>query len=152
MLAATMLWQPAPWLVWNASPSSPIGLYAVGRPSAVRSGDVVIAWPPPKARRLASERRYLPAGVPLVKKVAAASGASVCARGPAIRIDGRQVAVRRRRDPRGRLLPSWSGCTRLGPGELFLLSADSPAAFDGRYFGITRPSEIIGSGILLWAR
>lgn len=151
-LAATILWPPSPLLLWNASASSPVGLYAVGDPAHVRAGDFAVAWPPPDAARLASRRHYLPAGVPLVKRVAATSGAAVCAFGPTLFVDGERAASRRSRDRTGRRLPSWSGCVRLRPGETFLLSPGSPDSFDGRYFGLTRQSELVGSARLLWSR
>lgn len=150
-LAATLAARPRPVLLWNASSSSPVGLYAIGSAGDLVPGDIAIAWPPQAARRLAAERHYLPAQVPLVKAVAATSGARVCAHGNRILIDARAVAVRRSRDRRGRALPSWSGCRRLRPGDLFLLAANRPDAFDGRYFGVTRGVDVIGKGWLLWA-
>jgi conjugative transfer signal peptidase TraF len=151
-LAATLLWKPAPVLHWNASPSSPLGLYWVRSAGALHAGDKVIAWPPRPARRLAARRHYLPAGVPLVKNVAAVSGARVCAAGPTILVNGQPTAIRRSRDRAGRPLPWWSGCRTLRRGELLLLSPGVREAFDGRYFGITRASEVIGEGDLLWHR
>lgn len=151
-LAGTLLWRPAPVLLWNASPSSPVGLYWVRHSLEPGIGDAAIAWPPPSARRLAARRQYLPAGVPLVKNVAAVSGSRVCAKGAAVFVNGRPAAVRRSRDRTGRGLPWWSGCRTLGKGELFLLAPRVPEAFDGRYFGITRASEVIGKGTLLWPR
>lgn len=151
-LVGTLICRPAPALLWNASPSSPVGLYAVGSPSRLKAGDTAIAWPPNAARRLAAERHYLPAGVPLVKRVAATAGARVCARGRRIFVDGRATAVRRSRDGAGRRLPWWSGCRHLRKGDLFLLAPDVPEAFDGRYFGVTREKEVIGAGRLLWRR
>jgi conjugative transfer signal peptidase TraF len=150
-LLATMIWHPRQLLLWNASPSSPRGLYAVIRERSPRTGDTIIAWAPQAARRLADRRHYLPASVPLVKPVAAVAGDRVCATGAAIRVNGRTAANRRRSDPSGRRLPWWNGCRRLRPGEVLLLSPRSPLAFDGRYFGVTRASEIIGKGWLLWA-
>jgi conjugative transfer signal peptidase TraF len=138
-------------LLWNGSASSRIGLYAVGS-GDVRVGDTAVAWPPDKARRLAASRHYLPATVPLVKRVAAAEGDRVCAAGTGILVNGRRAARRRERDPSGRPLPWWSGCKLLQTGELFLLSPGSPGAFDGRYFGITRPAQLIGKARLLWAK
>ena len=149
-LAGTLVLRPAPVLLWNASPSSPVGLYAVRSPARLNPGDTAIAWPPSAARRLAAERHYLPAGVPLVKQVAATDGARVCARGKTILVNGRRAALRRSRDRAGRRLPWWSGCRRLRKGDLFLLAPDVPEAFDGRYFGVTHPSEVIGAGRLLW--
>lgn len=151
-LAGTLLWKPAPVLLWNASPSSPLGLYWVRHDGGPAVGETAIAWPPPSARRLAARRHYLPKGVPLVKNVAAVLGARVCANGPTILVNGRRAAVRRSRDRAGRRLPWWSGCRTLGKGELLLLSPGVPEAFDGRYFGITRAREVIGKGMLLWRR
>lgn len=151
-LACTILFAPAPLLVWNASASSPLGLYALGSPAKIHSGDMVVAWAPRWARRMAAERRYLPLGVPLVKPVAAIEGARICARGALLFVDGRRAARRRARDPSGRTMPWWTGCRRLGPGELFLLASRSPGAFDGRYFGITRGRDVIGKARLVWAQ
>jgi type IV secretory pathway protease TraF len=47
-------------------------------------------------------------------------------------------------------MPRWTGCRRLGPGVLFLLCPGRADAFDGRYFGISRRAEIIGTATLLW--
>lgn len=151
-LASTLVWTPRPALLWNASPSSPVGLYRVDDPRTVRTGDMVVAWPPMAARQLAARRLYLPLHVPLVKRVAAGAGDRVCARGEAIFIDGRAAASRRARDPRGRPLPWWSGCRRLGKAEVLLLSQGVARAFDGRYFGITQRRDIIGRATLLWPR
>lgn len=151
-LMLTLIFTPAPLLLWNASPSTRIGLYAIGRSGGLRVGDTVVAWPPAAARHLAAVRHYLPSSVPLVKRVAATAGARVCARGRMIMIEGRLAALRRPADPSGRRLTWWSGCRRLKPGELFLLSRAGPLAFDGRYFGITHAPEIIGRARLLWAK
>jgi conjugative transfer signal peptidase TraF len=147
-----LAWPPRPALLWNASASSPIGLYAVTSPIHLRVGDTVAAWPPPKAQRLAAERRYLPASVPLVKRVAAISGDRVCALGRTVLINGRPMVVRQRRDLSGRRLPWWSGCAVLRAGDLFLLSPHARNAFDGRYFGLTRSNQLIGKARLLWPR
>ena len=149
---ATLLWTPRPTLVWNASASSPLGLYQVSPPGELRLGDMVVAWPPAPARALAAERGYLPANVPLVKRVAAARGDRVCAAGEAIFVNGNVAATRRSDDPSGRPLPWWNGCEDLGEGELLLLTAEGPASFDGRYFGVTRPQEVVGKARLIWAR
>ncbi len=150
-LAATLCSKPPVLLVWNASASAPIGLYRVQRGRAVRRGDMVVARTPDQARFLAAARHYLPANVPLVKRVAAIPGDRVCAIGKRITINGAAAAQRLERDPRGRLMPWWSGCRNLKPGEIFLLMA-SPLSFDGRYFGITREPDLLGRAELLWAK
>lgn len=150
-LVASMLWQPRPLLVWNASASAPVGLYAVMSAERVRPGETVIARTPEPARSLAAERRYLPSNVPLVKRIAAAAGDRVCAIGEAVFVNGRHLATRRLADRRGRTMPFWTGCRDLAEGEYFLLM-DSPDSFDGRYFGITRREDLVGRAVLLWAR
>jgi len=127
-----------------------MGLYLVRSAGPARVGDIVVAWLPEDARRVASSRRYLPAAVPLVKRVAAVAGDRVCARSAALFVNGRAMAIRRRRDPSGRRLSWWWGCNLLQPGDLLLLST-APEAFDGRYFGITHPPQVIGSARLIWA-
>ncbi|HEX8669612.1 MAG TPA: S26 family signal peptidase [Allosphingosinicella sp.] len=149
-LAATLLWPPGPLLVWNASASSPRGLYAVLSARDARPGDMVIAWPPDEARRLGAERHYLPRNVPLVKRVAAAAGDRVCAVGEAIYVNGHLVTLRRAADPSGRAMPWWTGCGDLAAGDLFLLTPDAPEAFDGRYFGLTPRDHVVGRARLIW--
>jgi conjugative transfer signal peptidase TraF len=150
-LAVSTAWTPVPLLVWNASASAPVGLYRLRPGAPVRRGDMVAAWAPGPARALAARRQYLPAGVPLVKRVAAAAGNRICAAGPTVSIDGRTVAERRGSDFSGRPMPWWSGCRELRRDEYFLLM-DSPASFDGRYFGVTRGDDVLGRAELLWAR
>lgn len=149
-LLGTLLWPPAPLLVWNVTRSSPLGLYQVSPARSLSPGHFVIAWPPDAARLLAAERRYLPSNVPLVKEVAAVAGDRVCAVGEAVFVNGRFEAFRRTQDSAGRSLPGWTGCHDLQDGELFLLLPGRADSFDGRYFGPTRRAELIGKARPLW--
>lgn len=151
MIGLTIAFPPAPRLVWNASASAPIGLYAVTPGAAIDPGDMVIARVPEALRMMAARRRYIPANVPLVKHVAAAAGDEVCALGGQIFVNGRWLAERRVADAKGRRMPWWNGCVRLRGRQLFLLMSDSPASFDGRYFGVTEGSQVVGKARLLWA-
>lgn len=138
-----------PRLVWNASASSPQGLYSVvrGKP---RVGAFAVAWPPDSAARLARARGYLPEGVPLVKTVAAGEGDRVCASGTAVVVGARLVAARRPVDSAGRPLPWWSGCRALARDELWLHGAGDRASFDSRYFGPVRADRVVGPAVLVW--
>lgn len=151
-LGLTIAVPPTPRLVWNVSASAPRGLYVVGPGVPVSAGDMVVARTPDPWRTLAARRHYLPANVPLVKRVVAGRGDVVCARGAEIAINGVPAVTRRVRDARGRILPWWEGCVRLGGGDAFLLMANEGASFDGRYFGVTRARDILGRAHLLWAR
>jgi conjugative transfer signal peptidase TraF len=151
ILVASAAFPPVPRLVWNASASAPIGLYAVSPGGLAERGDMVIARVPERFRRLAATRRYLPMNVPLVKRVAASAGDEVCALGQEIFVNGRWTTERRLADGAGRAMPMWSGCVRLRGRQLFLLM-DAPASFDGRYFGVTEGTDVIGKARLLWFR
>jgi conjugative transfer signal peptidase TraF len=152
LLALTIAVPPRPRLVWNASASAPIGLYAVEAGASIQAGDMVVARLPEHWQMLAARRRYLPANVPLVKQVAAVAGDQVCAVGAHVRVNGRRVAERRSADGAGRPLPWWHGCFRLRPGQFFLLMPGNAASFDGRYFGLAEGAQLVGKATLLWRR
>lgn len=151
LVLLTVALPPRPRLLWNASPSTPVGLYLVAPHAALTTGDTVAAQVPERYRMLATTRRYLPLRVPLVKSVAAVAGDEICARGPLVSVEGRVVAHRRGIDGQGRKMPWWEGCVRLRGQHVLLLSA-SADAFDGRYFGVTDSADIVGKARLLWAR
>lgn len=151
VVLASTVFSPAPRLVWNASASAPIGLYWVQPGADIEPGDMVIARLPEGIRQMAARRRYLPSNVPLVKRVVAVAGDEICALGKEIFLNGRPVAGRFGVDGAGRPMSAWSGCVRLRGRQLFLLM-DTPASFDGRYFGVTDGIDMIGKARLLWAR
>ncbi len=148
---ATLLVPPRPLLIWNISASAPIGLYAVGSAGSPVRGDMVAARLAPPWRTLGSARHYIPTNVPLIKRVAAGAGDRACATGADIAVNGATVARRFEIDGARRPMPHWSGCMILRRGE-YLLLMPGPASFDGRYFGPTAESDIVGKVHLLWAR
>ena len=139
----------APVLIWNASASAPRGLY-LRTADRARIGDFVLVRTPAAIRDLAARRGYVPADVPLVKRIAAANGDLVCAAGQTIAINAHVVAHRLYTDGAGRPLPVWSGCRRLADGDVFLLMTGAPASFDSRYFGPVPRVSIIGKLVPLW--
>ncbi len=151
-LGATIAFPPPPFLVWNSSASAPEGLYWLSHNVPIERGDMVVAYTPEPYRQMAARRHYLPANIPLVKRVAAIEHDLVCATGPEILINNMSTVTRRRRDGQGRSMPWWQGCATLREGALFMLMDADPASFDGRYFGITRSKDIIAKAHLIWAR
>lgn len=149
LIGLAALARPAPWLVWNASASAPVGLYRV-LPGKPYRGDLVLVRTPDSVQQLAAERGYLPQSVPLVKRIVAQGGDIVCAAGDAISVNGRVVTERLARDRLGRPLPRWSGCLLLDGGEAFLLMEGVSDSFDGRYFGPVPTASIIGRLAPLW--
>lgn len=139
-------------IVWNATASAPIGLYRVTRQRVYLRGDLVLVKPWPSVAQFAAHRGYLPAGIPLVKRITAVTGDTVCAHGNDIFIDDQLAATRLLTDSKGRFLPSWFGCRTLDKNEVFLLMEDVQSSFDGRYFGPTKVSQIIGRLEPIWVR
>ena len=84
----TSLLQPVPKLIWNASASVPIGLYAVTPTRVHRVGELVVVRPPEALAAFLGARGYLARGAPLLKHIAALPGQFVCRTGPTITIDG----------------------------------------------------------------
>ena len=137
-------------IVYNASASVPLGWYAVTDADGVKPGDIVVARPPARVEPLLVERSYLGRGVPFLKHVAAGEGAEVCRLADRVSVDGSVIAAALQVDGHGRALPRWSGCRRLGPGEVLLVNRDATASFDGRYFGPTLTRDIVGKARPLW--
>jgi conjugative transfer signal peptidase TraF len=152
-VGATALPQPddrPPRLVWNASASVPIGLYAVDAIIDVQTGDLVVVRPPEPLARFLADRGYLPRGVPLLKHVAAVVGQTVCRIGRSVTVDAIEIGEARERDSRNRVLPIWQGCRAVAKGDVFLMNPQSADSLDGRYFGPLPAASIVGRAIPLW--
>ncbi|HTO33357.1 MAG TPA: S26 family signal peptidase [Pararhizobium sp.] len=147
---ATLTVPVSRYAVWNASASVPTGLYAIRGKASLHVGERVAIEPPPALRDLMARRGYLPAGVPLLKRIAAVSGQRVCSFGHVVTIDGTRAGTARDRDRHGRPLPAWFGCRTLRSGELFLMNPAAPDSFDGRYFGVLRIADVIGRATPVW--
>ena len=140
----------APAFIWNASASVPIGLYRLAPAERPAIGDYVVVSPPEPLAAFLAERRYLPLGVPLIKRVLGLAGATICRRGTTIIAYDHAYGEARERDRLGRPLPSWQGCRRLAEGEIFLMNWDAPDSLDGRYFGPLPVSSIVARALPLW--
>ena len=149
---------PLPRLIYNPSDSVAVGWYRVdpqghgidSLPHSFSVGSIVLITLPPDAAALAAQRGYLPARVPLLKRVGAVAPQEVCTARGVVRIDDVPSATVLPADRWDRPLPSWQQCRRLEPGELFLLSVTNPASFDSRYFGPVSASAVIGVAQPVW--
>jgi len=139
-----------PKLIWNASASIPIGLYAVRPIGTLRDTELVVVMPPEPVATFLTDGGYLPRGVPLMKHVLALPGQTVCRHGLRITVDHVAVGDAQARDRRGRDLPYWQGCWILATGEVFLMNPGVPNSLDGRYFGPLPASSIVGRATPLW--
>lgn len=156
MLAGTVLialpvWNPpAIRMIWNASASVPVGFYRIVPANHLDVTDLAVVMPPHDLAGFLDERRYLRKGLPLLKRVLALSGTTVCRNGAEINAYGMTYGQARERDGQGRSLPVWQGCRTLRNGEAFFMNWDSPDSFDSRYFGPLPLSTVVGRAIPLW--
>ena len=150
LIAFSSAAHPMPRLLWNASASVPIGLYAIHPAGGLTAGELLVVRPPAALAQFMAARRYLALGVPLIKHVAALPGQIVCRSGRKITVDCIAEAEALDRDARGRKLPVWQACRKIQSGEVFLMNAGVPDSFDSRYFGPVPDSTIIGSATPLW--
>jgi conjugative transfer signal peptidase TraF len=137
-----------PLVVWNASPSVPVGLYWIERRQPAL-GDIVVLRLPDGASILANERRYLPTTAVLLKQVFAREGDVVCRFGIHVFINGKLAAAALVRDKMERPMPFWKGCLKLSPSQIFVLSKRKDS-FDSRYFGAIEKRQVLGTGRLIF--
>jgi conjugative transfer signal peptidase TraF len=137
-------------LLYNPSTSAPRGFYWRDPIGTYHVGHYAFARLPAAPAALAGRRGYLPTNVLLLKPIAAVHGDVVCVRYGFAFINGQPVARLLTRDAHGRLLQAWPGCRALDADEVFLLSDESAASFDGRYFGPVHYSDLRGVATALW--
>jgi conjugative transfer signal peptidase TraF len=133
-----------PRLLYNPSPSAPIGWYKLRSDAYAHRGDLVAALAPENGAELAIERHYLPPNIPLIKTVWAVSGQQICHVDGQVLVQGRPALVVLKHDVLGRSLPSRSGCYELLEDEVFLVSTDVQTSFDSRYFGPVKRENLLG--------
>lgn len=141
---------PPKKLIWNASGSAPVGLYRVVPVDRLDVSDLAVIMPPGNLESFLDERRYLPKGLPLLKRVLALGGTEVCRSGTDITAYGMSYGQARRRDSQGRSLPVWQGCRQIGESEAFFMNWDATDSFDSRYFGPLSLTTVVGRAIPLW--
>ena len=126
-------------ILYNPSHSIPLGFYErIDGPA--REGALVTVRARDVAADYACARNFCDRADRFIKRVAAMSGARVCAGLSYVSVAGVRVP-RAKQDGAGRALPQWQGCRALADDEVFLLG-DTADSFDGRYWGPT-PSRLI---------
>ncbi len=151
-LIAPIVLEITPAYIWNASDSVPIGLYRVRPADKLFVTELLAVQAPEPLATFLDLNGYLPAGLPMLKRVLALPGQTVCRSGRTISVDAIEMGEARDRDGRGRTLPKWQGCRVVGEGELFLMNWQSDDSLDGRYFGVLPASAVIGRARPVWTR
>ena len=141
----------APFLVYNPSPSEPIGLYRLTT-AAPAAGRLVAFRVPPPGRAYAKQHlEYVMRGA-ILKEIAAGPGSIICERDGRVFIDGQHRGLVHASDRNEVPLPHWDGCHRLAAGELFAFSNRIPNSFDSRYYGPVRADDVIGVYRPVWTK
>jgi conjugative transfer signal peptidase TraF len=148
-LASALACLLASHLIWNWTPSLPLGLYWLSRSGAPAPGRLVAFPVPPGVLNLVRERRYLPPGALLLKPVVAIAGDHVCTGAGELTINGHGRGAILTQDSTGRPLPHYEGCGELLPGELFVASSLA-MSFDSRTFGPVPLGAVRGTVMPLW--
>ena len=149
-LVAAVFISFSPHITYNPSPSAPLGWYTVEQISVVQKGDYLLMNLPESARKMASNRHYLPSDIPLLKHVFATFGDTICMKEGVVYVNEKPVAKALPVDSKGRAMPQLSLCRRLALGEYFLLNPDISDSFDSRYFGPITTDLVIGKAVPLW--
>jgi conjugative transfer signal peptidase TraF len=150
LVLSTIAAMPAKRYVWNVSGSVPVGLYRLQPTGELFVTQLAAVQPPEPLVTFLADNSYLPRGVPMLKRVLALPGQTVCRDGLAITVDNIAAGEARNRDSRGRPLPVWQGCRVIAAGEVFLMNWQSADSLDGRYFGVLPTTAIIGRAKPLW--
>ncbi|KFC62052.1 Type IV secretory pathway, protease TraF [Devosia sp. LC5] len=150
LMVAPAISDHRPELIWNASASVPIGLYRVSPATWIEVADLVAVMPPEALSDFLAERGYLARDVPLIKRVLALPGTTVCRNGATIVAYDHAYGQALDHDRIGRPLPAWQGCRTLRDGEVFLMNWDAPDSMDGRYFGPLPISTIVARVTPIW--
>jgi conjugative transfer signal peptidase TraF len=141
-----------PPLLVNYTDSEPKGLYWLQSPprGPYHRGQTVAFPVPEPFRDLVAERRWLAAGLPLMKGIAALEGDVVCTNAREASINGQSIGPIFVVDSAGRPLPEIRGCYTIAPGYFLPFSDVVPRSFDGRYLGPQPLSAILGEVHSVW--
>jgi conjugative transfer signal peptidase TraF len=152
VLLLSTIGRASPRYIWNASNSVPIGLYRLQPATTLAVTELVAIQPPDLLAAFLDLNGYLPIGVPMLKRVLALPGQTICRDGLTIAVDGIDVGQAQERDGRGRPLPVWHGCRLIADGDVFVMNWQSTDSFDGRYFGPLPASAVIGRAVPVWTK
>ena len=133
-------------LIWNRTPSVPIGLYHLT--NARHECGVLVAYKPTDGERAwLTSQNIVGENWPLLKYIAALPGDRVCWNNGHVYVNNEDAGQLKNTGSYTQL----SGCNELRSGDVFLLSPH-PDSVDGRYFGVQKTRNIIGAAVPIWTK
>lgn len=144
----SVMCKPTERLIWNRTPSAPIGLYWRSDDPFTHGRWVIVSGQSGEAR-WAHARGFVGADWPLLKQIKGVPGDKICRSGAEVSVNNVVIARAMDTDSSGRKLPLWTGCHVLQSDEYFLLTSH-PRSLDGRYFGVTKMEDLDGVAVPLF--
>ena len=137
----------------NLTLSEPVGIYRLVAGGVERGALIWVKQPTGAAVTIL--HRYVPANIPLIKRVAAIPGDIVQVGTPGVRINGRlwPDSAPLARDAEAHPLRGYAfGTYRVNAGQLWVMS-DNPRGIDSRYFGAVRETSVISRliPVVIWS-
>jgi conjugative transfer signal peptidase TraF len=130
---------------WNLTDSVPRGIYWRSEPPRgepeFRIGDLVLLSAPRVVQKIIEDRRYLPVGAQLLKRIVAAPGDHVCFKGEVFRVNDRTLAQILTTDSLGRRLPISAFCGAV-PVGFVVVGTTATRSIDSRNFGPVSESQL----------
>jgi conjugative transfer signal peptidase TraF len=148
-VAASLACILASHLIWNWTPSLPLGLYWLSRGGAPGRAALVAFPVPAHVRALVADRRYLPPRAMLIKPVVAVAGDRVCTEARTFAVNDEPLGPIATEDSAGRPLPHYDVCG-LVPEGLVYVASHHPRSFDSRTFGPIDTRDVRGTVTPLW--
>ena len=138
-------------MLWNWTPSLPLGLYWLSPDEGRGRRGELVAFPVPQAvRELVRERRYLPPDALLVKPVVATEADRVCTEGGTLTVNGVPFGSGSPpRTPAEGRCPIPGVCGPLSKATSYVASR-CPTSFDSRSFGAVPLRALRGTVTPLW--
>jgi len=129
----------------NITDSEPLGLYRMTKlERSPRRGEMVFLTIPEPYHQYFYGRKWLPAGLPLLKHVGAVPGDLFCSQYSSFAVNGTVIGPVYRTDSAGLPVPHLAGCQQIVEGEFLPVATHINRSFDGRYMGPVSATRIIG--------
>ena len=120
------------------------GFYFVRPVKHLMRNEIVIFYPPKKAKQLLIKNNWSPKSGLLIKHVMAIPDDTVCYQRNSLWINHKNIAPIYHFYAKGKRLPQYHFCGRLPKDEYLLISTKVKKSFDSRYFGPINKRMILG--------
>lgn len=131
-------------IVYQPTPSMPIGFYVVFPAKQFQRNDTVVFQPPEAFRQFLRIHHWAPDNGYLMKYVVGVPEDFVCNRYGILTVNDKKIANLYRFYEKSRPLPKKNFCQRLKKDQYLLMNPKVPRSFDGRYFGPINQKAILG--------